>query len=228
LAANKDASLEQQLSDLNKSTSDHSSADQKLKKIDEVDSRVVARQITNNPFTNTASQDCKAQWSQFKLLLSKKKELLEQQIEEFKKSGLTEEQLQEIKDNFAYFDRNKLNYLDKRALRACLQSLGEEATSEETNKVMKEYDTKGDGKIVFDQFQKFMFIKLGDTNTLEEIQQAFKYLSYDQDTITEENLTAVINDVGFKLRYVTYLKKEMTPKANGYDWVKWSQEVFDR
>jgi len=113
-------------------------------------------------------------------------------------------------------------------LRACLQSLGEEATPEEVTKVMKEYDVKGDGKIVFEQFQKFMFVKLGDTNTIEEIQQAFKYLSYDKDTITEENLTAVINDVSFKDRHVAYLKKEMTSKSGGYDWPKWSVEVFAR
>jgi len=228
VSTNKNSTLEQQLADLLKTTSDQSSIEQKLKRIDEVDAKVSAIQITNNPYTNTSSQDCKAQWSQFKLLLSKKKELLEQQIEESKKSGLTDEQLSEIRDNFRYFDRDNTNYLDRRELRSCLRSLGEEATTEEVNKVMKEYDVKGDGKIFFDQFQKFMFVKLGDTNTIEEIQQAFKLLSYDKDTITEENLSSVINDVSFKDRHVTYLKKEMTSKSGNYDWPKWTQEVFDR
>jgi len=220
--------LDQQLAELVKSTSDHSKATQLLKAIDQVDSKVNARQITNNPYTNTTSQDCSAQWSQFQLLLAKKQELLEQQIEESKKSGLTDEQLQEIKDNFAYFDKQKNNYLGKRELRSCLQSLGEEATPKEVEKFLETYDVNRDGKIVFSEFQQFMFTKLGDTNTIDEIKEAFKYLSYEKDTITEENLTAVINDVSFKDRHVTYLKREMKPKNSAYDWPKWTQEVFDR
>jgi len=116
----------------------------------------------------------------------------------------------------------------KRELRQLLQSLGEEATPTEVDKVLKEYDTDGDGKIIFSEFQHLMFKKLGDTNTIDEIKQAFKYLSYDKDTITEENLTSVINDISFKDRHVNYLKKEMKLKSGGYDWGQWTQEVFDR
>jgi len=228
LQANKDAPLEQQLADLNGSIQDHSAADSKLKAIEEVDVKVNARKITNNPYTNISLQDCKAQWTQYQILLQKKKELLEQQIEESKKSGLTDEQIQEINDNFEYFDKDNSKYLNRRELRTCLQSLGEEATPAEVTKVFDEYDTDKDGKIGFEEFKRFMFKQLGDTNTIDEIRQAFKYLSYDEEFITIENLTAVVNDVSFKDRHVEYLKREMKPKGNGLDWPTWTQEVFDR
>jgi len=228
LSANKTTSLEQQLQELEQSTSDHNTVKQKLDNISAIDTKVANRKITTNPYTNVTSPDCRAMWAQYELLIRKKRELLEQQIEEQKKSGLTDEQLQEIKDNFAYFDRNKSGFLDRRELRSCLQSLGEDATPQQVDSVLKEYDLDRDNQIGFSEFQKFMFKQLGDTNTIDEIQQAFKYLSLDKDYIKKDELDAVVNELSFKTRHVDYLKKEMKPKTDGYDWPRWTKEVLDR
>jgi Ca2+-binding EF-hand superfamily protein len=162
------------------------------------------------------------------VLIKKKKELLEQQIEEKKKSGLTNEQIQEIKDNFEYFDKNKSGYLDKRELRGALTSLGEESSKAAVDQVLKTYDADGDGKVDYKEFEKFMFTKLGDTNSIEEIKQSFEYITLQQDFINLEQLESVVNEVSFRSRHVQYLKKEMKPKKTGLDWPTWTKEVFDR
>ena len=59
-------------------------------------------------------QDVEALWGQYQQLLQKKQELLRQAIEEKKRSGLTEEQLEEIRLNFKYFDSSATGALSKR------------------------------------------------------------------------------------------------------------------
>ena len=103
--SSSNAELEKQLEDLVKSTADNSEASAKLEAILQIDAKIKARQITNNKYTNVTAQDCSAQWAQFELLIKKKKELLESQIEEKKKAGLSDDQVEEIKKTFEYFDR---------------------------------------------------------------------------------------------------------------------------
>jgi len=228
ITGNKAEELETQLRNLLAGQSDDNQADTKLKAVADADAKLKARSITNNPHTSVSKGDCDANWSQYRLMFQKKKELLEQQIEEKKKSGLTDEQLQEIRDNFTYFDKDKTNFLERRELRACLQSLGESATPKDIQVILDKYDSDHDWKLKFDEFQQFMFTKLGDSNSKDEILESFKYLSFEKDTITEINLASVINDVSWKQRHVDYLKKEMKKKGEGYDYPTWTGEVFAR
>lgn len=224
----KNVELEQQLENLKKSVSDHGKADEFLKVLAEKAKKIADRSITNNKFTNVTKEDCEALWTQYKIMLEKKKELLEGQIEEKKKSGLTDEQIQEIKDNFTYFDKDKTGFLERKELRACLQSLGEDASPKDVDAVLAAYDKDGDGKVDLQEFRQFMSTKLGDADTKEEIIQSFKYLAYDKDSIKVEYLENVINDISWKRRHVDYLKREMKPKSDGLDYLTWSDEVFAR
>jgi hypothetical protein len=95
-----------------------------------------ARQITNNKYTNVTAQDCSAQWAQFELLIKKKKELLESQIEEKKKAGLSDDQVEEIKKTFDYFDKDSNGWIDRKELRGCLSALGEESTPKDVDRVL--------------------------------------------------------------------------------------------
>jgi Ca2+-binding EF-hand superfamily protein len=228
ISGNKKDSLETQLQVLLGAASNDAEADTRLKSIAASDAKLQARNITNNPYTSLAKEDCDAMWTQYKAMWQKKKELLEAHIEENKKSGLTDEQLQEIQASFTYFDKAKHNYLEKKELRACLQSLGESATPKDVQAILDKYDTDKDGRINFAEFQQFMFTKLGDTNSKDEILESFKYLAFEKDTITDSNLTSVINDVSWKERHVTYLQREMPKKGNGYDYAKWTEDAFNR
>eukprot|EP01137_Pigoraptor_chileana_P036254 Opistho-2@31501 len=221
-------SLEDQLSNVDGIIAGHAQGDVKLAEIDAIDAKIQQRQITNNPHTSITVQDAKAQWYQYQLLLKKKKTLLEAEIENSKRAGLSADQLKEINDNFAYFDKNGNKSLDRKELKACLQSLGEEATPADLTRILAEYDKDGDGHIAQSEFVEFMIKKLGDTNTQEEILNAFSLLAYEKDHVNAEFLDSVVNDLTFKQHHVEYLQAEMKPLSDGYDYKTWTSEVFAR
>jgi len=226
--ANKDAKLEDLLAFVEKTLGSASEVEGLLTKVDEANSKVVARQIPSNPYTNVTAEDCKAQWSQFQLMLNKKKELVVQEIENAKRSGLTEEQVREVNANFDYFDKDKTGVLERRELRACLQSLGEEATPVGIQQVLDTYDTSKKGVLSKAAFTEFMYKKLGDSNTKNEILQGFSYLSLEKETIPVELLESVVNELTFKQHHVDYLKKELKGTPAAYDFKTWTEEVFAR
>lgn len=68
-----------------------------------------------------------------------------------------------------------------------------------------------------------MIKRLGDTNTKEEILDAF-FLINQKDVADMELMKAVVNGTTFKQEYVDYLQKEMTKDAAGYNYKKWTDE----
>jgi len=228
LSAGENTPLEDQLATLVASMSDMSEADSLIKTVSKKSKKQKKRGLAHNPHTNITAADVRAQWKQYELLVAKKKELLEQEIEESKRAGLTEEQMKEITDNFKYFDKDGDDKLTKRELRACLQSLGEESNPQAVKAVLDEFDGSGDGNIQSAEFMQFMIKQLGDSDSKEEIIQSFKYLAYEKDTVTASNLETVVNNKSFKDMHVDYLKKEMKECGDGYDYPTWTKEAFDR
>jgi len=228
LFGNSTHSLEDQLQNCQKMQGNISNGNTFNHAIEEAQNAVNARSILNNPYTALTVGDCKSSLKQWENMLQKSVELVLSQIEDKKKQGLTEEQLKEIKDNFAYFDKDKTNFLEKKELRPLLQSLGEDATPKAIDQILKTYDADGDGKLKFEEFMNLMKKNLGDADSEDEIKTSFKFLSYDRDEITLVEMTNVINDLSWKDRHVEYLKKEMKPKNNGYDFLTWTKEAFAR
>lgn len=226
--SDKNGELNALLALVNKLISDTTEADRLLAAIKASDAKVQAREITVNPYTNLTLSDATSQWLQFGLLLNKKKEVLEAEIENQKRQGLTDEQMKEIDENFQYFDRNKSGSLDRRELRSVLQSLGEDVTPNHVAEIFKSFGQPADGKMSKADFTKFMIGKLGDSNTKDEILTGFRYLCLDNDVIAATYLEVVVNDLTFKDHHVVYLKKEMKQKAGAYDYQTWTEEVFAR
>jgi len=224
----KDAKLEDLLALVESLLNNTAEVDGLLAKVGSTAEAVRARLITINPYTNLTNEDCNAQWNQLKLLLAKKKELLEQEIENSKRSGLTADQVREVNDNFDYFDKDKSGLLERRELRSCLASLGEDASPADVVKLLNSYDKDKDGTISKTEFIGFMIKRLGDSNTKDEILQGFSYLSLEKDTIPGELLEAVVNELTFKQHHVDYLKKEMKQVGDEYDYKTWTEEVFAR
>jgi Ca2+-binding EF-hand superfamily protein len=228
LAASTSHPLEQQLTEVQKSLGDTHEAQDKLHSLEQHDQKVQARGLATNPHTNITLSDARAQWDQFVLLLQKKKQLLEEQLEESKRQGLTKEQMQEIEDNFNFFDKDRNGRLTRPELKVCLQSLGEESTPKDIAAILVEYDPKKNGFVLKDDFTRFMFKILGDSDTEEELVKSFKYLSYDKEFLLKEELSNVVNGKTFKDHHVAYLLKEMKTKDAGYDFITWNHEAFSR
>jgi len=227
-ASEKEGSLEEQLAFVSSILDASADAESKLAAINTVDEKVKARLITVNPYTNVTSQDCAAQWNQFVLFLNKKKDLLVTEIENSKRAGLSEEQIREVNDNFDYFDKDKSEKLEIRELRSCLQSLGEDSTPAGTKAILALYDKDKDSTISKKEFVDFMWKKLMDTNTKEEILEGFKLISLERETVAGDYLSAIVNHLTFKEHHVTYLKAEMKHTDDEYDYNTWTTEVFDR
>lgn len=226
--ASSEGDLSKQMEDAQAALADTSEAEAKMADFDAKSEAVTAREIPMNPHTNLTAGDLKSDWEQYLMLLRKRIELLEEQIEEQKRGGLTVEQAQEIDQNFSYFDKDGNGFLGKKELRVCLQSLGEESKPKNIAAMMETYDTDNSGTIKKDEFVKFMKATLGDSGTEPEMIQAFKHLAYYRDSIKEVELNNVVNDKSFKTHHVEYLGKECTAKDEGYDYTEWTARSFAR
>ena len=134
----------------------------------------------------------------------------------------------QVNDNFDYFDKDHSGTLDKREMRMCLQSLGEEMTPANVKAIIAKYDADGSGGISRDEFREYMLTKIGDTDTQEEILAGFGLLSLDAAAVAQEQLEAVVNDLTFKDHHVAYLKESMAAVEGGFDHVAWTGDVFAR
>ncbi|KAJ7943459.1 Calcium-binding EF-hand family protein [Quillaja saponaria] len=73
-------------------------------------------------------------------------------------SQLFEEEpsLEEVKEAFNVFDKNKDGFIEGRELQKILKCLGMEKDLEECRRMISKVDENGDGLIDFDEFLKFM------------------------------------------------------------------------
>lgn len=199
----------------------------KLDELDNLEKKIRDAEIASNKYTQLTANDPRTAHAQFQISLKKRKSLLEAEIENQKRSGLTPEQMKEIEDNFKHFDKDGSKFLDRREFRQCLQSLGQDASPKAVDTALAVYDKDKNGKISFDEFIDFMKKRLGDSNTKEEIIDAF-FLINQKDVADMELMRAVVNDTTFKEEYVQYLEKEMPKEGNAHNYKEWTNQVFLR
>lgn len=228
LAAGSEGALEEQLAGCQAILVDTAEADGKMADINEKYGAVQARKIGLNPHTNLAAGDLQSEWTQYQLLLKKKIQLIEEQIAEAARGGLSDEQQAEIDSNFKYFDKDSSGCLGIKELRACLQSLGEESKPANIAKLLEKYDTDNSKTIKHAEFVEFMKENLGDSGTEPELLDSFKCLAYNKDNITDTEITNVINNKSFKDHHHDYLIKECQPSGDGYDYGAWNTAAFAR
>ena len=226
-SSDKSKELEAQLATVNGLLAGRADAEGKLAALDATDAKILAAEIISNKYTNVTANDARTSYEQFHASLGKRKDLLETEISNKQQKGVTPEQLKEIEDNFKYFDKDSSNFLDKREFRACLQSLGQDSSPADVKAVLDKYDKGGKGKIARAEFVEFMITRLGDTDSKEEIIEAFILINQKEYAVPEL-LTAVVNETTFKDEYVVYLKAEMSAQDDGLNFKKWVDEVFAR
>merc|ERR1712188_324288 len=69
------------------------------------------------------------------------------------KGGLTEEQIEEIREAFNLFDADNSGAIDVRELKAAMRALGFEVKKEELKKMISDIDNDGNGSIEFQELQ---------------------------------------------------------------------------
>jgi centrin-1 len=114
-----------------------------------------------------------------------------------KKTELTEEQKQEIKEAFDLFDTDGSGSIDAKELKVAMRALGFEPKKEEIRKMVQDADKEGTGKIDFAEFLEMMTAKMAERDPLEEIKKAFRLFdSEERGKISFKDLKKVAKELG--------------------------------
>merc|ERR1711918_7067 len=106
------------------------------------------------------------------------------------KHGLTQDQVEEIKEAFDLFDTDGSGSIDVNELKVAMKALGMDAKSEEIRKLINDIDTDGDGTIDFDEFLAMMTARKQGEDTREDLLKVFKLFDDDKTgTVSFKNLT---------------------------------------
>merc|ERR1712167_131452 len=113
-----------------------------------------------------------------------------------KKGGLSEEQMEEIREAFGLFDSDASGMIDIRELKAAMRALGFEVKNEELKKMVNDIDNDGNGTIEFSEFLMMMTAKMGEKDTREDIEKVFKLFDDNTNKISFRNLARVAEELG--------------------------------
>jgi len=144
-----------------------------------------------------------------------------------KKSELSQEQTEEIKEAFNLFDTDHSGTIDIRELKAAMRALGFEMKKEEVKKLLADLDKDGNSQINLDEFTQMMTGKMSSRDSAEEIQKVFQLFDEDKTGfITFKNLKKVCQELGENLTDQDI--QEMIDEADRDNDGQISQEEFFR
>mmetsp|Transcript_2907 Transcript_2907/g.4717 ORF Transcript_2907/g.4717 Transcript_2907/m.4717 type:complete len:150 (+) Transcript_2907:171-620(+) len=114
--------------------------------------------------------------------------------------ALIEEQIAEFKETFALFDEDKDGRLSMKDLGTMFNALGQNPTEQDLGIMIQEVDADEQGRIDFPSFLTLMAQKVKDTDTEEELIEAFKVFDRDQNGfISAGELRYSMTNLGEKL-----------------------------
>lgn len=115
--------------------------------------------------------------------------------------GLSQDEVDEIRQAFDLFDTNGTGRIDPKELKAAMQSLGFDTKNPTIFQLIAELDTNEAAKrggIDFDNFVEAINNKLGDKETKDGIRRIFELFIDDpnQETITLSSLRRIARELG--------------------------------
>merc|ERR1712171_23111 len=106
------------------------------------------------------------------------------------KHGLTQDQVEEIKEAFDLFDTDGSGSIDVNELKVAMKALGMDAKSEEIRKLINDIDSDGDGTIDFDEFLAMMTARKQGEDTREDLLKVFKLFG---ENMTDDELKEMMD-----------------------------------
>jgi calmodulin len=114
--------------------------------------------------------------------------------------NITDEQRKDLQDIFDQFDKDKDGKISGKELANAMESMGQNPTDEEINEMMREVDLNQDGKIDFDEFMILMTKSSPDTQTEEEVINAFRVFDKEGNgLIASSELKHIMMTIGDKM-----------------------------
>merc|ERR1711953_819431 len=112
--------------------------------------------------------------------------------------NIPEEFVQEIRATFDLFDQDNSGSIDREELGDVFKSLGQRYSDAELDEMIAENDNSG--SIEFGEFLQLMRRRMRDTDTEEELVEAFKVFDRDSNgLITVQELRMVMKQIGENL-----------------------------
>ena len=117
---------------------------------------------------------------------------------QFDRPGLTEDEVEEIREAFNLFDTDGSGVIDPKELKAAMQSLGFESKNPTIYAMIADLDTpENSNGINFDNFLDNITAKLGNKETKDGIARIFELFDDDKSgTINVHNLKRVAKELG--------------------------------
>lgn len=117
-----------------------------------------------------------------------------------KKVGLSEEEMEEVKEAFQLFDTEQKGSIDVKELKAAFRALGFQVKKAEIRQMMTDIDKLDAAVVLYDEFVEMVTPKMQSRDTREEIIKVFKLFDDDQtNTISFKNLQRVARELGENL-----------------------------
>ncbi|KAK4184086.1 hypothetical protein QBC35DRAFT_442116 [Podospora australis] len=115
-------------------------------------------------------------------------------------SGFTPDQIAQYKDVFEIFDKDGTGDITAQELGDVMRELGLNPSKEELEDIVNEADLNKDGVISFEEFLALMSQGVKETDTEQELINAFKVFDKDgSGTISSEELRNVLKSLGENL-----------------------------
>ena len=118
----------------------------------------------------------------------------------YEEEYITDEQRKDLQDVFDQFDKDKYGKISSRELETAMQSMGQNPTVEEIQEMMKEVDLDQDGKISFEEFMHLMTNNTKETETEDEVINAFRVFDKEGNgLISSAELKHIMMTIGDKM-----------------------------
>ena len=118
----------------------------------------------------------------------------------YEEEYITDEQRKDFQDIFDQFDKDKDGKISGKELANAMVSMGQNPTDDEINEMMREVDLNQDGLIDFEAFMILMTKSSPDTQTEEEVINAFRVFDKEGNgLIASSELKHIMMTIGDKM-----------------------------
>eukprot|EP00800_Vazella_pourtalesii_P013051 TRINITY_DN3063_c0_g1_i1.p2 TRINITY_DN3063_c0_g1~~TRINITY_DN3063_c0_g1_i1.p2 ORF type:complete len:446 (+),score=130.09 TRINITY_DN3063_c0_g1_i1:1438-2775(+) len=164
-----------------------------LDDLENINATLQGKLVFDNSHTEFKIETIRNSWEALQLQIGKSINEIDNQILIRDETGVTEEQLEEFRKSFQYFDKDKSSKLDKFEFRSCLLSLGYKLCAEgeedpELDSLLAKVDPNDTGFVALEAFIDFMTQETVDKDTAEQVAGSFKILAGDRPFIMPDEI----------------------------------------
>jgi len=193
-----------------------------LTQVEALDAQLSEAGVTHNPHTDLTYTVLRADYQALVKETNNKEALIQKEIIQKSGSRVSAEQLKEFKEVFDQFDKDRRGSHNRLQFKSCLQSLGEDLSDAELDKIIANIGTNG--LVPFDAFCGFMEHRSADSDSKDQIIDAFKALGGDKGFVTEDELRRALP--AEKVAYLTQHMPLFKGQAGNFDFVAWASSCF--